>query len=533
MEENTNLLREFENARVYFSADQIQLAQIISQVEGVKLEHHGRSGFEARNSYSIDTMPDVNAAEITEETIKKQKEQSLIVYRWAESMQEKQLYDFFEKAYETNKNDCISVISEGGHNAKMNHDPQEYISLLSVKTANTQDHRRNLTHTYNTIYLRVKDCDIKNGTLHMNIPKEYVGMVIGKGGSNINKIKENLLKTFPDLKNIRIHEYSFSQKPVNFNEIKFEDKVKLEDIVQEYSNLKDISINANDSQIEQIKKGLEAGLDVSLYTILNKEGKSAYDFMQMYEIRKGLLARVDVSRYMILNLKGNPVFDQSQMCEIRLGLETKINVDYFTTLNSEGKPAYTSFQMYEIREGLKSGIDVSQYTILNPEGQPIYGCGQMKEIREGLEAGVDISQFTVLNSEGKPVFGADQMCEIKKGLISGVDISQYTTLNSEGKPIYDDWQMRQIREGLEEGLDVSKYTILNLKEEPAYFWDEMYEIKEGLKSGIDVSQYTTLNSEGKPAFNQYKMREIREKLEEELKAQKDMPVPKEDEEMSL
>ena len=81
--------------------------------------------------------------------------------------------------------------------------------------------------------------------------------------------------------------------------------------------------------------------------------------------------------------------------------------------------------------------------------------------------------------------------------------------------------------------ELEKYKILDPEGYPVFGSLQMQEIREGLKAGLDVSQYTILNSQGKPVYEWDQMREIRKKLEEELKTQKDISVPKEDEEISL
>ena len=65
----------------------------------------------------------------------------------------------------------------------------------------------------------------------------------------------------------------------------------------------------NRDQMEQIRKGLEQGLDVSIYA------NPKYDRNQMKQIRNGLEQGLDVSIY------ADPQYDWRQMREIRTDLE--------------------------------------------------------------------------------------------------------------------------------------------------------------------------------------------------------------------
>ena len=64
----------------------------------------------------------------------------------------------------------------------------------------------------------------------------------------------------------------------------------------------------DDLQMEEIRKGLANGLDVSVYA------KPEFDNRQMEEIRQGLVCELDVSVY------AKPELSWKQMEEIRRGL---------------------------------------------------------------------------------------------------------------------------------------------------------------------------------------------------------------------
>lgn len=60
-----------------------------------------------------------------------------------------------------------------------------------MRIANTQDHRRNLSHTYR--YALLNMAAIKNmKSITLKIPDNMKGLVIGKGGQNIKRISEQL-----------------------------------------------------------------------------------------------------------------------------------------------------------------------------------------------------------------------------------------------------------------------------------------------------------------------------------------------------
>lgn len=75
-----------------------------------------------------------------------------------------------------------------------------------------------------------------------------------------------------------------------------------------------------ESQIIQIKKGLDKNLPVNLYA------DKAFNWMQMYEIRRGLSDSINVGIY------ANPLYSASQMREIRLGLVDHLDVTPYAKL---------------------------------------------------------------------------------------------------------------------------------------------------------------------------------------------------------
>ena len=67
-------------------------------------------------------------------------------------------------------------------------------------------------------------------------------------------------------------------------------------------------------QLSELRKGLEKGLDVSMYE------NPQFHYDQMYEIRLGLISKVKVSIYAV------PSMHYSKMRAIRIGLEHHFNM---------------------------------------------------------------------------------------------------------------------------------------------------------------------------------------------------------------
>jgi hypothetical protein len=97
----------------------------------------------------------------------------------------------------------------------------------------------------------------------------------------------------------------------------------------------------NDWQKEELRVGLEQGLDVSVYA------DPQYEWPQMRQIEKGLKAGLDVSIY------ADPKFEAQQMDAIRLGLEEGLDVSIYAD------PKFDWEQMHMIRNGLEKGLNVS------------------------------------------------------------------------------------------------------------------------------------------------------------------------------
>lgn len=230
----------------------------------------------------------------------------------------------------------------------------------------------------------------------------------------------------------------------------------------------------NRDQVDEIEKGLDAGLDVAIYA------KKEFMAIQMRQIRLGLLERLDVLCYSI------PVYDWFQMEELREGLKAGLDILKFSS------PELAYDKMRQIRLGLADGIDLTAYTRLEagmlrelrkaigaginliPYIQQGYQTEQLEQIRIAQEKGVDIDPYL------KREFRGVSIREIALGLERGVDVSAYAKLEMSWQ------QMREIRLGLEHRLDTSVY------QNALYGWQQMREIRLGMEEGLPVSEYASL-----------------------------------------
>ena len=131
--------------------------------------------------------------------------------------------------------------------------------------------------------------------------------------------------------------------------------IKDKDLFKKYYNDK-----FNERQMQQIRFGLEKGLDVSSYA------KLEFNEYQMQEIMLGLEGGLNVSIY------AKSEFDSYQMNQIMLGLLDDLDISIYA------KPEFDDAQMRQIRFGLKKGLDVSIYA------KSEFDDYQMEEIRHGL-----------------------------------------------------------------------------------------------------------------------------------------------------
>lgn len=246
-------------------------------------------------------------------------------------------------------------------------------------------------------------------------------------------------------------------------------------------------------QIQEIRLGLEHGLDVTIYA--DRE----YFAVQMRQIRFGLEEGLDVSLY------NSKQFDWFQMEEIRLGIKDGIDAAVYAD------PKYPYMVMRELRRALEDNIHLEKYAAVGadmlhelhraildkqnimPYIRQGYVPEQLSEIRRAMRQGCNIDPY--LNKLYRDV----SIREITEGLKRGLDVSVYAN------PEYSWQQMREIRLGLEDRVDVSVYA------KELYSWQQMREIRIGLEKRLDVEQYKSM------MYSASDMKKIRLRLEQEQK----------------
>ena len=225
----------YKEAQVHFCAAEYQRIDILKRIEGIELRHLGRSGFASRNSIAIKANPDIDdeAINITPEDIEKEKILSKIIYNWVSKQLEQEKVQDFITAFNANKTGKISFVEEGGHN-KEYIIPDNYKCILSVRIANTKDHRQNLSHTCNNVYIDIDQIKKTNGVLHIDLPEDYIGMFIGKGGSHIKQILAELQEINPNITNIKVHEKEIEFKNPEFTEKSTPEHIDKEEVIKDY-----------------------------------------------------------------------------------------------------------------------------------------------------------------------------------------------------------------------------------------------------------------------------------------------------------
>lgn len=214
-----------------FSADQEELKTAIESLETAILEHHGRSGFASRNSYTVKP-----SEKTTQYDIKVIDEMMSPAYKGRRYMTERkniQIVDYcqedVERAYEMfakakaliksrrierfmskfserSLDGVFSIVSEGGYEEKVEIPEGRFLECFRQRTANTKDSRQNRSHTDDVGYIDIEKAKTlaRNGKLHINLSEEYMGQMIGTKGSNIKRLQETLGKMMGDESALRI-----------------------------------------------------------------------------------------------------------------------------------------------------------------------------------------------------------------------------------------------------------------------------------------------------------------------------------------
>lgn len=213
-----------------FSADQKELQTAIESLGTATLEHHGRSGFESRNSYTVKpsektTEYDIKVVDVIWPAYKGRRymterknvqivdycqedvERAYEMFAQAKDLiRSQRLEKFMSKFRERSLDGVFSIVSEGGYEEKVEIPEGRFLECFRMRTANTQDYRQNRTHTDDVGYIDIEKAKslARNGKLHINLPEEYMGKMIGAKGSNIQRLQEVLGQIMGDESALRI-----------------------------------------------------------------------------------------------------------------------------------------------------------------------------------------------------------------------------------------------------------------------------------------------------------------------------------------
>lgn len=172
------------------SADKTDLANELSK-RGYQLEHLGRSGFAARNRYEI-----IDPAGISPEAIQKI-EQTITEIKAEKQLEKYAAVDAYFDENSPDANKVYAVVDTDGQYARQREvNPQKYDDAFYTELRSA-DHRRNLTHQRTRLLInkeRIEQDPRRFITFY--VPKDMMGKVIGKGGSNIKALSQKYHKQF-------------------------------------------------------------------------------------------------------------------------------------------------------------------------------------------------------------------------------------------------------------------------------------------------------------------------------------------------
>lgn len=238
-----------------FSADQKELKTAIESMETAILEHHGRSGFASRNSYTVkpsEKTTEYNIKVITEMWLNsriryKTERNNIQIVDYCEADVER-AYEMFAKAKdlirsqrlerfmgkfrERSLDGVFSIVSEGGYEEKVEIPEGRFLECFRTRTANTQDYRQNRTHTDDVGYIDIERARslARNGKLHIDLPEEYMGKMIGAKGSNITRLQEVLGKMFGDESALRIILHAKTKEEVKIGLAQIQNAINMQKV---------------------------------------------------------------------------------------------------------------------------------------------------------------------------------------------------------------------------------------------------------------------------------------------------------------
>ena len=221
---------ELENYLTFpsFSADQEELISELKKREDIEVSYSGRSGFASRNTATVKTKEksgnydlktliryyskngtryaiDNNTQDVYYSL--EDAEKAYEAYTQAkETIRTQRLERFMNKFRERSLDGVFSIIPEGGYEEKVEIPEGKFLECFRMRTANTQDYRQNRSHTDDVGYIDIEKAKslARNGKLHINLPEEYMGKMIGAKGSNIKRLQEVLGQIMGDESALRI-----------------------------------------------------------------------------------------------------------------------------------------------------------------------------------------------------------------------------------------------------------------------------------------------------------------------------------------
>ena len=201
---------------VSFSADAFAVDNIIDALDkaGYEVEGRGRSGFKSRNSFVVllpkVTVPahiikygeSINGKEAGSEKVwycgevpielndqSKREEVLKIIDGVRQEERNKEIQEFVTEFL--SRGDGTTALMRTGGIEKYQSIPNRFKELASIRVANTEDSRQNRSHAYENLLLDTEAIQGKK-SITVKVPDNMKGLVIGKGGSNIKRLQEEL-----------------------------------------------------------------------------------------------------------------------------------------------------------------------------------------------------------------------------------------------------------------------------------------------------------------------------------------------------
>ena len=97
-----------------------------------------------------------------------------------------------------------------------------FVECFRVRTANTQDHRANVSHTYDIGYIDIESAkkQVQRGKLHIDILDQYMGKMIGAKGANLHTVIQILRENGVDVEKIILHPKTPDEMKIKLAQIK-------------------------------------------------------------------------------------------------------------------------------------------------------------------------------------------------------------------------------------------------------------------------------------------------------------------------